>query len=275
MLILFAPVRSGPPVRRRRGDQCGGTPAAVTPARSDPRTAGPTRCEGSGPELRRRQNILHPGTGAHYQRADLGEVRSLAGRRHDWGFPPLTRVLGALRTAATTTSAPPTNPVIFWTPTRPHGWFAAPNTRGTNWAARGSARRADRGRDVRGRGVTQKFTGGEVSYDTKAKTFNTVHPSGRAAVGLEYRNDPTSAINAAGARRGALGRSVPRGGRRIRSGATARANFAGQDLLQPGHRANVSRRLASTKRTRARWSWGRLASRRPARSTAPRHREPT
>ena len=58
--------------------------------------------------------------------------------------------------------------------------------------------------------VTQKFTGGELSYDTKAKTFTTVPPdlAGQLA-GLEIPDDPTSAINAA--RRAAGGALGPLG----------------------------------------------------------------
>ena len=58
--------------------------------------------------------------------------------------------------------------------------------------------------------VTQKFTGGELSYDTKAKTFTTVPPdlAGQLS-GLEIPDDPTSAINAA--RRAAGGALGPLG----------------------------------------------------------------
>ena len=62
----------------------------------------------------------------------------------------------------------------------------------------------------RGDVVTQKFTGGELSYDAQTKTFTTVPPelAGQLA-GLEIPDDPTSAINAA--RRAAGGALGPLG----------------------------------------------------------------
>ena len=95
----------------------------------------------------------------------------------------------------------------------------------------------------RGDVVTQKFTGGELSYDRKAKTFTTVPPdlAGQLA-GLEIPDDPTSAINAA--RRAAGGPLGPLGaaqGPPYPIGADGLGqNFAGGKIFySPATGANV------------------------------------
>ena len=62
----------------------------------------------------------------------------------------------------------------------------------------------------RGEVVTQKFTGGELSWNRQTKTFTTVPPElAGQLTGLEVPDNPTSAINAA--RRAAGGELGPLG----------------------------------------------------------------
>ncbi len=95
----------------------------------------------------------------------------------------------------------------------------------------------------RGNLVTQKFTGGELTYDRKAKAFTTVPPelAGQLA-GLQIPDDPASAINAA--RRAAGGPLGPLGaaqGEPYTIGADGLGqNFAGGKIFySPATGANV------------------------------------
>ena len=119
---------------------------------------------------------------------------------------------GAPRTAATPRFPASDKPVIFWTPDT-----GARVVRGAINAAwdklGGSAGTLGVPADdevYRGDIVTQKFTGGEVSYNTQDKKFTTVPPdlAGQLA-GLAVPDDPASAINAA--RRAAGGALGPLG----------------------------------------------------------------
>ena len=95
----------------------------------------------------------------------------------------------------------------------------------------------------RGNLVTQKFTGGEVTYDRKAKAFTTVPPELAGQLdGLQIPDDPASAINAA--RRAAGGPLGPLGaaqGEPYKIGADGLGqNFAGGKIFySPSTGANV------------------------------------
>jgi uncharacterized protein with LGFP repeats len=188
-----------------------------------------------------------PATGAHVMTgAILDKYMSLGGPADgDLGFPTIDEGAGKAPNSRNTTFSAADNPVIFWTPDT-----GARVVRGPINAAwdklGGSAGRLGVPADdetYRGNLVTQKFTGGELTYDRKAKTFTTVPPelAGQLA-GLQIPNDPTSAINAA--RRAAGGPLGPLGaaqGAPYPIGADGLGqNFAGGKIFySPATGANV------------------------------------
>ncbi len=188
-----------------------------------------------------------PATGAHIMTgAILDKYMSLGGPADgDLGFPTIDEGAGRAPDSRNTTFSAADNPVIFWTPAT-----GARVVRGPINAAwdklGGSAGQLGVPADdemYRGNIVTQKFTGGELSYDRKAKTFTTVPPelAGQLA-GLEIPDDPASAINAA--RRAAGGPLGPLGaaqGAPYPIGADGLGqNFAGGKIFySPATGANV------------------------------------
>ncbi|WP_101950281.1 LGFP repeat-containing protein [Mycobacterium sp. 3519A] len=188
-----------------------------------------------------------PATGAHVMTgAILDKYMSLGGPADsDLGFPTIDEGAGKAEGSRNTTFSAPDNPVIFWTPDT-----GARVVRGPINAAwdklGGSAGQLGVPSDdetYRGNLVTQKFTGGEVTYDRKAKTFTTVPPelAGQLA-DLQIPDDPTSAINAA--RRAAGGPLGPLGaaqGEPYKIGADGLGqNFAGGKIFySPATGANV------------------------------------
>jgi uncharacterized protein with LGFP repeats len=155
-----------------------------------------------------------PAAGAHVMTgAILDKYMSLGGPADgDLGFPTIDEGAGKAPNSRNTTFSAADNPVIFWTPDT-----GARVVRGPINAAwdklGGSAGQLGVPADdetYRGNLVTQKFTGGELTYDRKAKTFTTVPPelAGQLA-GLQIPDDPVSAINAA--RRAAGGPLGPLG----------------------------------------------------------------
>ncbi|MFG1929820.1 hypothetical protein ACGFK1_04070 [Mycobacterium sp. NPDC048908] len=155
-----------------------------------------------------------PATGAHVMTgAILDKFMSLGGPADsDLGFPTIDEGPGKAPDSRNTTFSAPDNPVIFWTPDT-----GARVVRGPINAAwdklGGSAGQLGVPSDdetYRGNLVTQKFTGGEVTYDRKAKTFTTDPPElADQLADLQIADDPTSAINAA--RRAAGGPLGPLG----------------------------------------------------------------
>jgi uncharacterized protein with LGFP repeats len=188
-----------------------------------------------------------PATGAHAMTgAILDKYMSLGGPADgDLGFPTIDEGAGKAPDSRNTTFSASDNPVIFWTPDT-----GARVVRGPINAAwdklGGSAGQLGVPTDdetYRGDVVTQKFSGGEVSYDRKSKTFTTVPPELAAQLsGLQIPDDPTSAINAA--RRAAGGPLGPLGaaqGEPYKIGADGLGqNFAGGKIFySPATGANV------------------------------------
>jgi uncharacterized protein with LGFP repeats len=188
-----------------------------------------------------------PTTGAHVMTgAILDKYMSLGGPADgDLGFPTIDEGAGKAEGSRNTTFSAPDNPVIFWTPDT-----GARVVRGPINAAwdklGGSAGQLGVPTDdemYRGNLVTQKFTGGEVTYDRKAKTFSTVPPELAGPLAdLEIPDDPTSAISAA--RRAAGGPLGPLGaaqGEPYKIGADGLGqNFAGGKIFySPATGANV------------------------------------
>ena len=218
-----------------------------------------------------------PATGAHIMTgAILDKYMSLGGPADgDLGFPTIDEGAGRAPDSRNTTFSAADNPVIFWTPDT-----GARVVRGPINAAwdklGGSAGQLGVPADdetYRGNLVTQKFTGGELTYDRKAKTFTTVPPelAGQLA-GLQIPDDPDVGDQRGQARRrgtaGPAGRRARR--RRTRSvpTASARTSRAARSSTAPRPEPTSSRARSwpNTKASadrRATW-----ACRRPARSTA-------
>ncbi|MDT5015837.1 MAG: hypothetical protein QOD39_1997, partial [Mycobacterium sp.] len=143
----------------------------------------------------------------------LAKYESLGGPADsDLGFPTIDEGAGRAPDSRNTTFSAADNPVIFFTPDTGARVVRGPIN--AAWDKLGGSSGvlgvpAD-DETYGGAVVTQKFTGGEVSYDTKAKTFSTVPPdlAGQLS-GLEIPDDPTSAINTA--RRAAGGALGPLG----------------------------------------------------------------
>ena len=188
-----------------------------------------------------------PATGAHVMTgAILDKYMSLGGPADgDMGFPTIDEGAGKAPGSRNTTFSAADNPVIFWTPDT-----GARVVRGALNAAwdklGGSAGQLGVPSDdesYHGSVVTQKFTGGELSYDMKAKTFTTVPPElAGQLTDLQVPNDPVSAINAA--RRAAGGPLGPLGaaqGAPYQVGADGLGqNFAGGKIFySPATGANV------------------------------------
>jgi uncharacterized protein with LGFP repeats len=188
-----------------------------------------------------------PATGAHIMTgAILDKYMSLGGPADgDLGFPTIDEGDGRAPGSRNTTFSAADNPVIFWTPDT-----GARVVRGPINAAwdklGGSAGQLGVPTDdeaYRGNLVSQKFTGGELTYDRKAKTFMTVPPELAGQLeGLQIPDDPASAINAA--RRAAGGPLGPLGAAQgdpypIGSDALGQ-NFAGGKIFySPATGANV------------------------------------
>ena len=153
-------------------------------------------------------------TGAHLmQGAILEKYESLGGPADsDLGFPTIDEGPGRAPDSRNTTLSASDNPVIFWTPAT--GARVVRGAINAAWDKLGGSSGVlgvpaeDETYD--GAVVRQKFTGGELSYDRRAKTFTTVPPELAAQLtDLEVPDDPVSAINAA--RRAAGGPLGPLG----------------------------------------------------------------
>ncbi|WP_205877518.1 LGFP repeat-containing protein [Mycobacterium camsae] len=156
-----------------------------------------------------------PATGAKYMFGPiLDKYESLGGPAgSDLGFPTINEVPGlAGPDSRVSTFAASDNPVIFWTPD--HGAFVVRGALNAAWDKLGSsggvlgAPTGDETYD--GEVATQKFTGGEVSWNRKTKEFATNPPAlADQLKGLQIAIDPTAAINmawrAAGGANGPLG----------------------------------------------------------------------
>jgi uncharacterized protein with LGFP repeats len=162
--------------------------------------------------------LFTPQTGAHFMGgAILAKYEALGGPADsDLGFPTIDEGPGRVSPESrNTTFSAADKPVIFWTPeTGAHVVRGAINAA---WDKLGGSA-GPLGVPIEdeaynGDVVTQKFTGGELSWNSKSKTFRTVPPDlAGQLTGLTVPEDATSAINAA--RRAAGGALGPLGAER-------------------------------------------------------------
>ncbi len=216
MLILFAPVAAADPESDADAaitaawDAGGGDTGPLGPKDGGVYPAG----EGFGQNFAGGKIFFTPATGAHIMTgAILEKYESLGGPADsDLGFPTIDEGAGRAPDSRNTTFSAADKPVIFWTPDTGARVVRGPINAAWDKLGGSSGVLGVPAEDETYRGdvVTQKFTGGEVSYDTKAKTFTTVPPDLAGQLSdLEIPDDPTSAINAA--RRAAGGALGPLG----------------------------------------------------------------
>ena len=166
---------------------------------------------GYGQKFTEGQIFYTPDTGAHLIYGDiLNKYQSLGGPgESDLGFPTIDEVAGLAgpNTRVSTFSATD-KPAIFWTPDT--GAWVVRGALNAGWDKLGgsSGTLGVPTEDERYSGdvVSQKFTGGELSWNTATKTFSS-DPSSLAdgLTGLEVPADATTQINLAWRAAGGLG----------------------------------------------------------------------
>lgn len=156
-----------------------------------------------------------PATGAHLLWGPvLDKYQATGGPADgDLGFPTIDEVAGLVGPdSRVSTFSASDKPAIFWTPDT--GAWVVRGAINAAWDKLGGSAgtmgvpTADESYD--GSSISQKFTGGQISYDTSAKTFTTVPPElANNLAGVEVPTDATTAINqawrAAGGLTGPLG----------------------------------------------------------------------
>ena len=166
---------------------------------------------GYGQKFTEGQIFYTPDTGAHLIYGDiLNKYQSLGGPgESDLGFPTIDEVAGLAGpdTRVSTFSATD-KPAIFWTPDT--GAWVVRGALNVAWDKLGgsSGTLGVPTEDERYNGdvVSQRFTGGELSWNTDTKTFSS-DPSSLAdgLTGLEVPADATTQINMAWRATGGLG----------------------------------------------------------------------
>ncbi len=152
-----------------------------------------------------------PDTGAHLiYGAILDKYESLGGPADsDLGFPTIDEVAGLVgQDSRVSTFSASDKPAVFWTPDT--GAWAVRGAINVAWDKLGGSAGTlgvpieDERYD--GELVSQKFTGGEVSWNTKARSFTTVPAElADSLAGLDVPLDPTTLINQAWRATGGLG----------------------------------------------------------------------
>ena len=120
--------------------------------------------------------FFSPSTGAHVvSGAILTEYESLGGPTGELGFPSASEADGGVPGSRVSAFAGDGNPVIFWT--AEHGAVPVRGAMKAAWDKLGGAAGAlgvpVSAQNTDGDVVTQKFSGGQVSFDTKKNTFST------------------------------------------------------------------------------------------------------
>jgi uncharacterized protein with LGFP repeats len=246
-LVLFAPVAAATPeadaALTAAWDANGGAAGPLGPKDGGVYPVG----EGFGQNFAGGKAFFTPATGAHVMTgAILEKYESLGGPADsDLGFPTIDEGAGRAPGSRNTTFSAADKPVIFWTPDTGARVVRGPINAAWDKLGGSAGQLGVPAEDEAYRGdvVTQKFTGGEITYDAKAKTFTTVPPALAGELAdLEIPDDPTSAINAA--RRAAGGTLGPLGAAEGRpypiGGDGLGQNFAGGKIFySPKTGANV------------------------------------
>jgi uncharacterized protein with LGFP repeats len=214
--LLLAPVAGAQPDADANAaitaawEASGGDGGTLGPKNGDVYPAG----QGFGQNFAGGKIFFTPETGARIMSgAILEKYESLGGPADsDLGFPTIDEGPGRAPESRNTTFSATDKPVIFFTPATGARVVRGPIN--AAWDKLGGSAGVlgvpAEDEAYRGDVVTQKFTSGELSYDTRDKKFTTVPPDLAAQLsGLQFPDDPASAINAA--RRAAGGALGPLG----------------------------------------------------------------
>ncbi|WP_099042636.1 LGFP repeat-containing protein [Mycobacterium neglectum] len=249
MTLLLAPVAAAQP----EADANGAITAAWEASGGDGGTLGPRNGDvypvgqGFGQNFAGGKIFFTPETGARImQGAILEKYESLGGPADsDLGFPTIDEGPGLAPDSRNTTFSATDKPVIFFTPATGARVVRGPIN--AAWDQLGGSAGVlgvpTEDEVYRGDVVSQKFTGGELTYDIRKKTFTTVPPELAAELAdLQFPDDPAAAISAA--RRAAGGALGPLGapeGEPYPVGKDGlRQNFAGGAIFYtPATGANV------------------------------------
>ena len=188
----------------------GGDGGTLGPKNGDVYPAG----QGFGQNFAGGKIFFTPETGARImQGAILEKYESLGGPADsDLGFPTIDEGPGRAPESRNTTFSATDKPVIFFTPATGARVVRGPIN--AAWDKLGGSAGVlgvpAEDEAYRGDVITQKFTNGELSFNTRDKKFTTVPPDLAAQLsGLQFPDDPAAAINAA--RRAAGGALGPLG----------------------------------------------------------------
>ncbi len=247
---LLAPAASASPIGDAEAammaawDKAGGDSSPLGARKGDVYPAG----DGFALDFDGGKMFFTPATGAHWMYGPvLDKYESLGGPAgSDLGFPTITEVPGlAGPDSRVSTFAASDKPVIFWTPD--HGAFVVRGAINAAWDKLGSSGGvlgAPVGDETyNGEVSSQKFSGGQVSWNRQTKQFTTDPPAlGDQLKGLQVAIDPTAAINmawrAAGGANGPLG--AKKGGQYPIGGDGIVQDFAGGKVFfSPATGANA------------------------------------
>lgn len=249
-VALLAPVASASPI----GDAEAAMMAEWTKAGGDTSPLGPRKGDvypaGDGFELDfdGGKMFFTPATGARFIFGPILDKYEMLGgpAGSDLGFPTINEVPGlAGPDSRVATFSASDKPVIFWTPD--HGAFVVRGALNAAWDRLGSsggvlgAPAGDETYD--GEVSSQKFNGGQISWNRKTKDFTTDPPAlADQLKGLQVAIDPSAAINmawrAAGGSNGPLG--AKQGGQYPIGGDGIAQNFAGGKVFfSPATGANA------------------------------------
>ncbi|MFI5507020.1 hypothetical protein ACIA48_06090 [Mycobacterium sp. NPDC051804] len=249
MAVLLAPVAAAQPEADANAaitaawEASGGDGGTLGPRNGDVYPAG----SGFGQNFAGGKIFFTPETGARImQGAILEKYESLGGPADgDLGFPTIDEGPGRAPDSRNTTFSASDKPVIFFTPATGARVVRGPINAAWDKLGGSAGTLGVPAEDevYKGDVVSQAFTGGELSYDIRKKTFTTVPPELAAELGdLQVPDDPAAAINAA--RRAAGGPMGPLGasdGAPYSVGKDGlRQNFAGGAIFYtPATGANV------------------------------------